>query len=86
MGYFLWRDRESNSSAGTADEATQGREPVFVRTSQEQNNNRAQQRKIKSALTLPSPASGRGEKLALSCSRYVRKEKEQKINFVSATR
>jgi hypothetical protein len=65
FGYFLWRDRESNSSAWTADEAAHGRELVFVETSQEESKRATTKSKdrerARAALTLPSPASGRGE-------------------------
>jgi hypothetical protein len=47
-----------------ADETPQGRESVFVETSQEKKT-RAK-RRTKTALTLPSPASGRGEQLESS--------------------
>jgi hypothetical protein len=61
FGYFLWRDRESNSSAWMADEATHGRESVFVATSQEQNNKQQQTKQERSRAPSPYPLPQAGE-------------------------
>jgi hypothetical protein len=71
FGYFLWRDRESNSSAWTADETAHGRESGFVATSQEQSNsnNKTKQERSRAPSPCPLPQAEEGKSGVLSHAR-----------------